>query len=117
MRVREPGTIPYNDELVSSSKAQDYKISFVSCGQKFECSLQVPLYMWDALASEDKDLVEKLVRERADAIRIDSARAGEGFTRWRENLKEFARKALYNQFMKRQVRVGNHEGHAVPLGW
>jgi len=116
MRVREPGTIPYNDET-ATDPTHEHKISFVSCGQKFECALQVPLYMWEALNSEDLDLAEKLVRERADSIRIDSARKGEGFERWRENLKTFARMCIYNQFMKRQARVGNHEGHAVPAGW
>jgi hypothetical protein len=113
--VREPGVIPYNDE-VATDPTHEKKISFVSLGQNYDLRLQVPLYMWNALGIEDWDFVEKLVRERADGIRLDAARAGQ-LLHWQTKLEEFARDCAYNQFMKFQVREGNHEGHAVPHGW
>ena len=115
-RVKEPGVIPYNDE-VATDPTHEKIIRFVSLGQTLDLRLQVPLYIWNALSTEDWDFAEKLVRESADGIRIDSARRGEGFSRWREELQEFARTCVYNQFMKFQVREGNNEGHAVPHGW
>jgi hypothetical protein len=113
--VREPGVIPYNDE-VATDPTHEKKICFVSLGQQYSLSLQVPLYMWNALAVEDWDFVEKLVRERADGFRFDAAREG-NLLYWQTRLEEYARDCTYNQFMKFQVRTGNHEGHAVPHGW
>ncbi|HEY1939475.1 MAG TPA: hypothetical protein VGJ33_16215 [Candidatus Angelobacter sp.] len=115
MRVKEPGVIPYNDE-VATDPTHEKIISFVSLGQTFSLRLQVPLYMWNALSTEDWDFAEKLVRERADGMRMDAARSGK-LLQWQDHLQEFARTCVYNQFMKYQVREGNNEGHAVPLGW
>jgi hypothetical protein len=72
--------------------------------------------MWNNLITEDFDLAEKLVRERADTERRECALDGQ-LCQWQDKLKEFARTCIYNQFMKFQVRSGNHDGHAVPAGW
>lgn len=115
MEVREPGVIPYNDEP-AKDPTREKRISFTSCGQRWDLRLQVPRYIWNALGSEDWDLVEKLVKDRATEIRLAAAADG-NLRSWGDPLTEFARRCIYNQFMKRQARVGNHDGHAAPRGW
>jgi len=115
MQVRESGVLPYNDEP-ATDPTHEKKISLSSCGQLFVLTLQVPLYIWQALNSEDWDVTEKMLKARIDEIRFAAAAEG-NLTSWGDGLTEFAKRCVYNQFMKRQARVGNHDGHAAPEGW
>lgn len=114
MEIAGPGVLPYNDEP-GKDPTHEKKISFASCGQSFAVTLQVPLYIWDSLSDSDWDFVEKHVRERADSIRMAAAREGM-LLRWQENLQDFARQAVYNQFSKAQLAAGN-DSWAAPAGW
>lgn len=108
------GVMPFNRETVTDA-THEKVIRFVSMGQTFDCKMQVPLYMWNALKTEHWDRVEKLVRARADEIRLSAAAGGELLVhQWGKHLEQFAKTCAYNEFMKVQVERGNGEGHAVP---
>ena len=115
---REPER--FNSETLNDPK-QDRVISFVALGQQFTVTLKVPLYIKGKLSTEDWDFAEKLIRERAEDLRRQSAIVGNIFLpgtarQIEHHVCEFAKTAVYNQFMKYQVRAGNHEGHEVPTG-
>ena len=108
------GVIPFNKETVTDPTIEKL-ISFTSMGQRYEYKLQVPLYMWNALKSEHWDRAEKMIRQRVDEIRLEAAAQGRLLTnQWEKNLTDFAKRVVYNEFMKVQVERGNGEGHAVP---
>lgn len=108
------GGLPFNPEPATDPKITR-QFSFTANGQLFSLLLEVPLYIWDKLKSSDWDQVEKWVRERAESIRLDEARAG-NLLRWTEKIQEFARTCIYTQFSKAQQQAGN-AGWAVPEGW
>jgi hypothetical protein len=91
-------------------------IAFEALGQKFSCEMEIPVYIWDRLTSEDWDYAEKLIRDRAEDLTRQMLAAGSDGVNWQVcyHVNEFAKKAVYNQFMKYQARSGNHEGHEVP---
>jgi hypothetical protein len=91
-------------------------IAFEALGQKFSCELEIPVYIWERLTSEDWDYAEKLIRDRAEHLRRQMTLAGStGInTQVCYHVNEFAKLAVYNQFMKYQARAGNCEGHEVP---
>lgn len=93
-------------------------IAFDALGMKFSCELKIPVYIWDKLTSEDWDYVEPKIREYAMELRrqmvlLGSTDIGKQVA---FHVDTFARRAIYNQFMKYQVKAGNHEGHEVPEG-
>ena len=110
----------FNSETVTNPK-EDRLICFVALGQKFNVALKVPHYIMDKLTIEDWDFAEKLIRDRAMDLRGQAAAIGNLFLpgtaqQIETHVCEFAKQAVYNQFMKYQVRAGNHEGHEVPTG-
>lgn len=114
---------PADTERFNSEPATDPTIervlSFEALGQCFEVRLQVPCYIDGKLLAEDWDFVEKHVRARAEDLRRMAALSGAIFDpvarqQLTQHVSQFARNALYQQFMKYQVRAGNHEGHEVP---
>jgi len=116
--MREPER--FNSETVTNSK-EDRLICFVALGQKFNVALQVPHYIMDKLTTEDWDFAERVIRDRAMDLRRQAAMVGNIFLpgtsqQIERHVSEFAKTAVYNQFMKYQVRAGNHEGHEVPTG-
>jgi hypothetical protein len=118
MHVDQPER--FNSETVTHPK-EDHVISFVALGQKFTVTLKVPHYISDKLTAEDWDFAEKLIRDRAEDLRRQAATVGNIFLpgtaqQIEHHVCEFAKTAVYNQFMKYQVRAGNHEGHEVPTG-
>jgi hypothetical protein len=109
------GVRPYNAETVTDPTIEK-AIDFESFGSRYQVKMKIPLYMWNALDSEAWDRAVKLVRERQEGIRLAAAREGKILPhQWAENMEVFARKCVYNEFMKKQVQRGNGEGHAVPL--
>lgn len=112
------GTEPFNSEPRTDPRITRV-IAFEALHQKFRCELQVPCYVNDKLTSEDWDFSERLIRERAEELVRHSVLAGTFFApggSWQvaQHVNQFARTVVYNQFMKYQVRSGNHEGHEVP---
>jgi hypothetical protein len=110
----------FNSETLNDPKWERV-ISFEALGQKFSVRLEVPLYIKGKLVKEDWDFAEKLIRERAEELRRQAAMVGNIFLpgtaqQIERHVCEFAKTAVYNQFMKYQVRAGNHEGHEVPTG-
>jgi hypothetical protein len=108
----------FNSETVTDPKIKRV-ISFEALGQRFQCELEIPEYIHSKLTSEDWDWCEGQIRDYATALRQGAINAGMGFDACtRQNILQEvsrrARKAVYNQFMKYQVRAGNHEGHEVP---
>lgn len=93
-------------------------IDFEALGMKFRCELKIPVYIYGKLTSEDWDFAEERIREYAVHLRRQMILSGatEIGKQVSFHVDRFARNAVYNQFMKYQVRAGNHEGHEVPEG-
>src|SRR5947209_19847131 len=92
---KEPGT----DPTVCRS------LSFVSLNCKFEIKLEIPIYINDALKSEDWDFINNQVSCRADDIRRAALLAGTFFIagekeRINDALLNTAKQAVRNQFLK-----------------
>ena len=108
------GTLPYNSETVTDPTIEKV-IRFESFGTVYDCKMKIPLYMWKKLKAEDWDRAVKIVRDRIAEIRLDAAAQGKLLShQWGEDVERFAKRCVYNEFMKRQVEAGNAEGHAVP---
>ena len=108
------GTLPYNSETVTDPTIEK-SITFESFGTLYRCNMKIPLYMWNKLKAEDWDRAEKMVQDRISEIRLSAAAEGKLLShQWGENVESFAKRCVYNEFMKRQVEAGNDEGHAVP---
>lgn len=107
----EFGGLPYNPEP-ASDPLHEWRFDFESCGQLFQITLGVPLYIWKKLKEADWGQVSKWVRERANEIRANEALRG-NLLNWTEAVEAFARQCIYNQFSKAQVAAGN-DAWAVP---
>jgi hypothetical protein len=108
----------FNTETKTDPKVKKV-ISFAAFGHTFRCELDIPVYIHERLTTEDWDYAEKVIRERAEDLIRQAVFSGSWFStneRWQTeiHISQFAKTAVYNQFMKYQVRAGNHEGHEVP---
>jgi len=108
------GALPYNSETVTDPTIEK-KIRFESFGSVYDCSMKIPLYMWNKLKAEDWDRAVSIVRGRIGELRLAAAADGKFLPhQWGPDIERFAKQCVYNEFMKRQVEAGNDEGHAVP---
>lgn len=107
----------FNTETKTDPKVTKV-IAFEVLGMKFSCDLKIPHYIWTKLTSEDWDYAEGKIRDYAESLRRQMLLCGSSDIgrQISFHVDRFACKAVYNQFMKYQVRAGNHEGHEVPEG-
>jgi hypothetical protein len=108
------GVIPFNRETVTDP-TRERCIEFECFGTRYRCTMQIPVYMDEALDSEAWDRAEKMVKERIGELRLQAAAEGKLLQhQWGDDVERFAKTCVYNEFMKVQVQRGNGEGHAVP---